>query len=100
MSRFADLTVSAFVDALASAEPTPGGGTAAAVAGAMGASLLMMVAGLSKTRGNNDQERAALSEARAALTGFRNRLLAQADADTEAYNKVTVAYRLPKGTDT
>jgi methenyltetrahydrofolate cyclohydrolase len=99
MARFADLTVSAFVDALASAEPTPGGGTAAAVAGAMGASLLMMVAGLSKTRGNNDQERAALSEARAALTGIRNRLLAQADADTEAYNKVIVALRLPKGTD-
>ena len=41
---FADQSISAFVDALAGAEPTPGGGTAAAVAGAIGTALLMMVA--------------------------------------------------------
>jgi formiminotetrahydrofolate cyclodeaminase len=99
MARFADLSISAFTDALASTEPTPGGGTAAAVAGAMGAALLMMVAGLKKTRGNNDQERATLGEARAALTSVRERLLTLADTDSEAYNKVVAAYRLPKATD-
>lgn len=99
MPRFADLSVSAFTDALASSEPTPGGGTAAAVAGAMGVSLLMMVAGLQKTRGNTDAERAALSEARASLTSVRDRLLTLADTDTEAYNKVLTAMRLPKATD-
>jgi formiminotetrahydrofolate cyclodeaminase len=99
MARFADLTVSAFTDALASTDPTPGGGTASAVAGAMGVSLLMMVAGLQKTRGNNDQERAALAESRAALTGIRDRLLTLADTDTEAYNKVIAAFRLPKASD-
>ena len=66
MARFADLSVSAFLDALASSEPTPGGGTAAAIAGAMGASLLMMVAGLSKSRTGTDEERVALAEAAAA----------------------------------
>jgi formiminotetrahydrofolate cyclodeaminase len=99
MARFADLTVAAFNDVLASPEPTPGGGSASAVAGAMGVSLLMMVAGLQKTRGNNDQERASLSEARATLTGVRDRLLTLADVDADAYNKVLTAYRLPKSSD-
>ena len=99
MPRFADQTISAFNDALASSDPTPGGGTASAVAGAMGVSLLMMVAGLQKTRGNNDQERATLSEARAALTSVRDRLVTLADTDTEAYNTFIAAMRLPKATD-
>jgi formiminotetrahydrofolate cyclodeaminase len=99
MPRFADLSISAFNDALASADPTPGGGTAAAVAGAIGTSLLMMVAGLNKTRGNSDQERATLAEMRASLTSVRNRLLTLADTDTDAYNQVIAAYRLPKATD-
>ena len=99
MPRFADLTISAFLDALGSTEPTPGGGTAAAVSGAMGTSLLMMVAGLQKTRGDADAERVQLSEARAALTSVRDRLLTLADTDTDAYNQVISAYRLPKTTD-
>jgi formiminotetrahydrofolate cyclodeaminase len=99
MPRFADQTISAFNDALASSDPTPGGGTASAVAGAMGVSLLMMVAGLQKTRGNNDHERATLAEARAALTSVRDRLLTLADTDTEAYNTFIAAMRLPKSTD-
>lgn len=96
---FADQSISAFVDALASAEPTPGGGTAAAVAGAIGTALLMMVGGLPRTRGNSDTERVQLSEARAALTAIRHRMLALADEDTDAYNRVMAAYKLLKATD-
>jgi formiminotetrahydrofolate cyclodeaminase len=99
MSSFGDQQVSAFLDALASAEPTPGGGTAAAIAGAMGASLLMMVAGLTKSRTGSEEERVALAEARASLTSVRERLIALADEDTEAFNQVMAAYRLPKATD-
>jgi formiminotetrahydrofolate cyclodeaminase len=99
MAGFADLTVSAFFDALASPEPTPGGGTAAAVAGGMGASLLMMVAGLAKSRNDTEVERVRLKEARAALSSIRDRLLALADTDAAAYNEVVAAYRLPKATD-
>jgi formiminotetrahydrofolate cyclodeaminase len=99
MARFVDLHLSQFLDALASADPTPGGGTAAAMAGAMGTSLLMMVAGLAKSRNGTDEERAALSEARAALAGARERLITLADTDTEAFNQVMTAYRLAKGTD-
>ena len=99
MARFADHSISAFLDALAGPEPTPGGGIAAAVGGAIGVALLMMVAGLPRTRGNSDAERIQLRETRGSLTGIRDRLLSLADTDTEAYNKVTAAYRLPKGTD-
>ncbi len=97
--RFADHSVLAFLDAIASPDPTPGGGTAAAVGGAIGVSLLMMVAGLGKTRGNIDAERVQLDATRASLLNVRDRLLTLADTDTAAYNTVTAAYRLAKGSD-
>ena len=96
---FASLSVSSFLDALASADPTPGGGTAAAVAGAMGTSLLIMVTGLAKSKANTDEEKAALAGARAALGPVRDALVALADADTRAFDAVMAAYRLPKATD-
>jgi formiminotetrahydrofolate cyclodeaminase len=99
MPRFVDQQLSAFLDAVASSEPTPGGGTAAAIAGAIGTSLLMMVAGLTKSRNGSEEERIALAEARASLTAVRERLIALADTDAEAFNQVMAAYRLPKASD-
>jgi formiminotetrahydrofolate cyclodeaminase len=96
---FSTLSVHDFIQALASAEPTPGGGTAAAVAGAMGAGLLMMVAGLSRTRGNTDDERAALAAVRDRLMPLIEALERCADRDTDAFNAVMAAYRLPKASD-
>ena len=99
MTRFTDLTVAQLLAALASPDPTPGGGTAAAIAGAMGASLLTMVSGLAKSKNNLDDEKAALSAAKAALEPFASRLMELADADTRAFNDVMAAYRLAKATD-
>jgi methenyltetrahydrofolate cyclohydrolase len=99
MSKFVEQPLSGFLDALASAQPTPGGGTASAIAGAMGASLLMMVGGLSKSRAGTDTERVALTEARAALGSIRDRLAGLGDIDADAFNQVMAAYRLPKDTD-
>jgi len=93
------MTVAGLLDALASSEPTPGGGTAAAIAGAMGTSLLVMVTGLAKSRNNTDDEKAALARAREALLPMSGRLSTLADRDAESFNAVMAAYRQPKATD-
>ena len=83
--------------AFGSSDPTPGGGSACALASAVGASLLMMVAGLPKTRAGSDENRAALQAATQALSGLRQSLTEAIDADTAAYESVVAAYRMPKG---
>lgn len=93
------MTVAGLLDALASSEPTPGGGTAAAIAGAMGTSLLVMVTSLAKSRNNTDDEKAALARAREALLPMSALLSTLADRDAESFNAVMAAYRLPKATD-
>ena len=93
------MTVAQLLAALASPDPTPGGGTAAAIAGAMGTSLLVMVSGLAKSRNNLDEEKAALATAKSALEPISSRLTELADADTRAFDDVMAAYRLPKATD-
>lgn len=98
-AHFSNMTVSQLLAALASPDPTPGGGTASAVVGAMGTSLLVMVTGLAKSKSNTDDEKAALAAARATVTPITGTLTQLADADTEAFNAVMAAYRLPKGSD-
>ena len=91
-----DRTVRDLLAAFSSPDPTPGGGSASALASAIGASLLMMVAGLPKSRSGSDEDRRALTSAAAALGGIRQRLADAVDADTAAYDRVVAAYRLPK----
>ena len=83
--------------AFSSPAPTPGGGSAAALASAVGASLLTMVTALPKTRAGTDEDRAALASAASMLAGIRPRLTAAIDADTAAYDQVVAAYKRPKG---
>ena len=84
------------LSAFSSADPTPGGGSASALASAIGASLLMMVAALPKTRTGSDDDRAALAEAAGTLTSMREQLAAAVDSDTAAYDQVVAAYKLAK----
>jgi formiminotetrahydrofolate cyclodeaminase len=84
--------------AFSSPDPTPGGGSASALASAVGASLLMMVAALEKTRNGSDDDRAALASMSTALADIREQLTAAIDSDTAAYNQVVNAYKLPKAT--
>jgi formiminotetrahydrofolate cyclodeaminase len=99
VAAFSDTSVRQLLDALASPNPTPGGGTASAIAGAMGASLLTMVTGLAKSRNNTDDEKAALSTAGAGLAPLITRLAQLADADAASFDRVMAAYRLPKSSD-
>jgi formiminotetrahydrofolate cyclodeaminase len=99
MPSSAERSVAELLDAFASNQPVPGGGSAAALAGALGASLLLMVAGVSKTRTGAAGERASLNEAAVRLRPLRATLTALIDRDSEAYAEVVGAYRLPTGTD-
>lgn len=96
---FGEMKVRELLDALGSSNPTPGGGTAAAIAGAMGTALLVMVSSLAKSRNNTDDEKAALAKVREAIAPITAQLTRLADTDTEAFNGVMAAYRLPKATD-
>jgi methenyltetrahydrofolate cyclohydrolase len=85
--------------AFSSSDPTPGGGSAAALASAIGAALLTMVAGLPKTRSGSEGDRQALTAAIRSLTGIREQLTAAVEEDTRAYDQVVEAYRLAKDTE-
>jgi formiminotetrahydrofolate cyclodeaminase len=99
MDKLVDKSVSQLLEAFASSAPTPGGGSASALAGAVGASLLMMVASLPKTRHGSDEDRTALSDAKEALAPATWELAGLVDRDAEAYDVVVAAYRLPKSSD-
>jgi formiminotetrahydrofolate cyclodeaminase len=87
------------LDAFASNEPVPGGGSAAALAGSLGVSLLMMAAGLPKTRTMAPEEATDLAEASARLRPLREGLIELIDRDSQAYRAVVAALKLAKGTD-
>lgn len=87
------------IDAFSSTDPVPGGGSAAALAGAVGASLLLMVAGIPRTKTGAPEETADLADAAARIRPLRDSLLELVDRDSEAYAAVMAAYRLPKGSD-
>jgi formiminotetrahydrofolate cyclodeaminase len=87
------------LDAFGSTDPVPGGGSASALAGALGTSLLLMVAGMPKTKSGTPEETADLAAAAARLRPLRERLTGLVDTDSDAYAAVAAAFRLPKGSD-
>jgi len=93
------LPAAELLDRFASPDPTPGGGSAAALAGALGAALASMVCAMPKTRTGAAPERARLDAALAWAREAGERLRALVEEDTRAYDAVMAAYRLPKGTD-
>jgi formiminotetrahydrofolate cyclodeaminase len=99
MTAYSGLTFAELLDAFSSNQPVPGGGSASALAGAVGASLLIMVAGLPKTRHGTDEERTALTATASRLRPLRDELASLVDRDSDAYTSVIDAYRLPKSTD-
>jgi len=97
--RLSERTVTDLLAAFRSPNPTPGGGSASALAGAVGASLLAMVAALPKTRASNAEDEEALREAGQRCAALSQELTTLIDRDSEAYEQVMTAYKRPKGTD-
>lgn len=91
--RLADLSLRAFADDLASERPVPGGGSAAAYAGALGAALGAMVGRIAAKKASGH------AEAILAFDALRADLLRLVDEDSAAFARVMQAMRLPKATD-
>ena len=99
MTNFEQLSLSQFLDALASDAPTPGGGTAAAIAGAMGASLAQMVAALTLSKEKYADAHEAVRPIAEAAQLARSEFVKLAREDSEAYDAVVAARRLPKDSE-
>jgi formiminotetrahydrofolate cyclodeaminase len=99
VTDFAQLSLERFLAALASDAPTPGGGTAAAAAGAMGASLAEMVARLTLSKEKYAASHDAVRPIAEAAALARGEFLGLAREDSDAYDEVVAARRLPRGTD-
>ncbi|HEV2063926.1 MAG TPA: cyclodeaminase/cyclohydrolase family protein [Thermoanaerobaculia bacterium] len=99
MTDFARLPLDEFLAALASEEPAPGGGTAAAVSGAMGAALVEMVAALTLGKEKFADAHAAVRPIAEAASTARREMLDLAREDSQAFEAVVAARRLPKETD-
>jgi len=91
--------LSTVLEQFRSSNPTPGGGSAAALAGALGASLLAMVASLPRPRAASDIDLQRLQDAGERTASLAKDLERLIDRDAEAYDLVVNAYRLPKSTD-
>jgi formiminotetrahydrofolate cyclodeaminase len=96
--RLTELTVRALVERIATRDPAPGGGSAAALAGAMGAALIRMVVELTLGRAESSSAE-DVGRIGSAAASWQSELLNLADLDANAYSAVVEARRLPRGTD-
>ncbi len=94
--KLSNMTVSAFVDELASESPAPGGGSVAALAGSLAAALSSMVACLTFDKKGFEAERPLMNELAEKGQKLKAELLAAVDADKDAFNSIIAARRLPK----
>jgi len=96
---FTDLTLNQFLDALASKEPVPGGGSGAALAGALAAGLVSMVCNLTIGKKGYEGVDQEMRQLLAQSEAIRLELPQLLEADTQAYGQVMAAYRLPHTTE-
>lgn len=98
-SALTDLTVSGYADLTASESPAPGGGSASAAVGAFGTALGVMVANLTSSKKGYEKHWKMYSDYAVQGQDIKQRLLRLVDEDTQAYNGIIDAVRLPKATD-
>ncbi len=87
-----------FVDEVSSDSPAPGGGSVAALAGSLGAALAAMVANLTVGKKGYEAQWQAMSELAVRAQAIKERLARAVDEDTDAFNSVMTAIKLPKST--
>src|SRR5262245_28312217 len=94
-----DKQLGQFLDELASAAPTPGGGSVAALSGAMAAGLITMVCDLTIGKQQYAEFEAEAKDLRERSEALRSELQELAQADVEIFNRLSAAYKLPRTTE-
>jgi glutamate formiminotransferase/formiminotetrahydrofolate cyclodeaminase len=94
----ASMKLNEFADEVSRASPAPGGGSIAALAGSLSASLAAMVANLTFGKKSMADRREEMEQLAMSCQAVKDDLLRAVDEDTEAFTEVLVAMRLPKGT--
>lgn len=97
--RLAAMSLRAFTEETASESPAPGGGSVSAAVGAFGAALGTMVANLSSHKRGWDARWEEFSEVAEQGKALHEELVQLIDADTEAFDRIMAAWRLPQGSD-
>lgn len=97
--KLAEMTVTQFADVLASDAPAPGGGSVAALEGALGAALTAMVCTLTEGKKQYADHRDFVLEVQAKASALQAKFIDVMDRDTEAFMVVSRAFSMPKATD-
>lgn len=98
-SGLAAMSLCDFADEVSSSSPAPGGGSVAALCGGLSAALSSMVAALAWPKPGMESARPVLRSAGIEAQSLKDWFLAAVERDTEAFNAVLAARRLPKATD-
>ncbi len=99
MTEIKDTAIEPFLDQLASSAATPGGGSAAAILGGMGAALVSMVCNLTIGKKKYADVEDELKDVLARAEDLRSRMTAMIQDDVQAFDTVMGAYGMPKETD-
>lgn len=95
----ADLTIKGFLAETAGSAPVPGGGSISALNGAIATALTEMVANLTIGKKKYEEVEGQMKTIAIEASLIRQRLVAYIDKDSEAYDRVFAAFRLPKETE-
>jgi methenyltetrahydrofolate cyclohydrolase len=96
---YADWSIEAYLEKLAGADPEPGGGSVAALVGALGAGLVTMVTALTLGKEKYVSVQDSIAEIKERSESLRGQLTGFITADAEAYAQVAAAMKLPRETD-
>ena len=97
--KLTEMTIPAFAKLLGSDAPAPGGGSAAALSGALGAALTTMVAALTTGKEKYAEHETLMQEILTKGAKLREQLVDVIDRDTQAFNGVSAVFAMPKETD-
>lgn len=92
-------TIGTFLDTLASSAPTPGGGSVAALNGAMAAGLISMVCAVTLARNKQNHDAEEMQAVQQQAEQLRMQLQTRAQEDIEIFEHLSAAYKLPRTTD-